>query len=309
MIRAVSGEAHQLLRETRVPVSIDGNWLANQVKQHFTTTYQVISTDEDEAFEELRNVQIKHEAGLGDLARLPRELRDMIFAIPIAAGSVGFTRASKALAQETEEILSKHGICRLNIGYDRCLKVNSYPVFNRTQAVADRIQNLHISVNTAGGGTWNLKKKIHSLRKFVGSRVQRKVCRIVFNSWITTTSMVSPALLEVVKGYTGFEEVVLKIAVDEEETVENLPDFVIERFFYYKNDAINDADKILKHSLGGCWMGTEGGNTTMNYSPREMEGLVEIASDTGSEVGDCDSEQDQSEGEGKGEGEDEEEEI
>ena len=55
---------------------------------------------------------------LGTFSLLPPEIRDMIYSFMLAADPV-ISRVSKAVHHETESLVSKHGICRVNVHYDR----------------------------------------------------------------------------------------------------------------------------------------------------------------------------------------------
>ncbi len=49
--------------------------------------------------------------------RLPRELRDLIYCDALAAGSLGILTVSKVVHQEASELVSKHAVLRINLGF------------------------------------------------------------------------------------------------------------------------------------------------------------------------------------------------
>ena len=52
---------------------------------------------------------------LGAFAQLPQEVREIIYAVTCADGSVALTRASKAFHESTKRSLYQHGVYRINI--------------------------------------------------------------------------------------------------------------------------------------------------------------------------------------------------
>lgn len=78
-------------------------------------------------------------------------------------------------------------------------------------------------------------------------------------------------VLEVVKRYTGFEELVVKIAVKNERSLmETMPTSQVCRFLQDRDDTISMLEVILNLVLGvGLW-GGEDGNCIITYHPQNM---------------------------------------
>ena len=51
----------------------------------------------------------------GSLGKLPKELRDNVYAVVVASGSTALTMTSQALNEDTKAMLHRYGICRLTI--------------------------------------------------------------------------------------------------------------------------------------------------------------------------------------------------
>ncbi len=49
--------------------------------------------------------------------RLPRELRDIIYCDALSAGSLGILTVSKFIHQEASQLVSKHAVLRINLGF------------------------------------------------------------------------------------------------------------------------------------------------------------------------------------------------
>ena len=284
LVSTITQDVQHTLCTTEDPVNIDATWLANRVHQDFHGSYQVFSNNDPSASQELNNAEAKLSRGLGALIRLPREIRDLVFAEPIAAGSVDFARASKALGVETSELVAKNGICRLAIGFPRHHELHHNP--NIPQRIADRIQNVYIRVNSGAILSTRPARQLALLERFQGSRVARKSCRVVFECFFDTHRMACSDVLEVVKTYTGFEEVAVKIAVENERSLkETMPSLHVCRFLRDRDDSMLMVLSILDPVLGvGVW-GREDGNTIITYHPRkhvaEKGGDADILGDLG----------------------------
>jgi hypothetical protein len=83
---------------------------------------------------------------LGLFARIPQEIRDMIYEPLISEGHIAITRASKALHQNTKLALHQHGVFRIFIVHDYGRKYDAFALFPQLQIVHDSdIRNLRLS--------------------------------------------------------------------------------------------------------------------------------------------------------------------
>ncbi len=109
------------------------------------------------------------------LFAIPRELRDMILGDVIASGHPKILRTSRKLHEEGTELLYKRGICRLNMDF-----TNYTAKFSLQKPIATLIQNVNIEIEPTrqmDDRVWN--QKVEIFRKFSGSSVSRKDCRVV----------------------------------------------------------------------------------------------------------------------------------
>ena len=51
----------------------------------------------------------------GTFEKLPKEIRDMIYIPVLANGSTSLMRTSKAIYNDTQEILNRHGVYRVHL--------------------------------------------------------------------------------------------------------------------------------------------------------------------------------------------------
>ncbi|MCJ1460182.1 hypothetical protein MMC28_010561 [Mycoblastus sanguinarius] len=176
------------------PVIVDRQWIVDRVKERIAPDGY--------------GLKPKYK-GLGALAVLPREIRDMIFRPLIASGHLKIMRASARLDTEVSEFIFKDGVCRMNFGFSQ-----RSVIMRLAQSLADNIQNLSLRVNTRCRSVLGAPRDIRALRRFGGSRPIHKCCTISFECYPTSGTMVSFDFLEAVKTFTGFEKVVLTIDLD-----------------------------------------------------------------------------------------------
>lgn len=210
IVSTILDEVQHSIHETRLPVAIDAEWLASRIRANFPNTYRVYSNDKNNAAEELANEAEKISRSFGAFGKLPREIRDIIFTPLIAAGDVAITRTSQALHYDTSSILLEQGICRMNFAF-RPLT----PTMNPSQPTADTIQNISIKVNTRCYPSLGSPAEVDILKKFAGSDIHRKSCRVVFENYWTSTPMVCYEVLNIVATFTGFTKVILKIVMED----------------------------------------------------------------------------------------------
>ena len=81
---------------------------------------------------------------LGLFAKLPQEIRDIIYEPLLSAGHTSITRASKALCQDTKAALSQYGIFRVQIAHDDQLAHDGRNLIFRF-ALHPRLRNAHLN--------------------------------------------------------------------------------------------------------------------------------------------------------------------
>ena len=151
--------------------------------------------------------------GLGSLAHLPRELRNMIYKHMIAQGSVTIMRTSSLIKEEVSATdLFEHGVCRLNLNFYNTTTGELKPCFNPSQNIVNKIRNVAIRVDTRRNGYKNyLTPEVAILNKFTGANVHRKTCALSFECWPMTARKYQEDVLTTVNAYTGFEKVEVAI--------------------------------------------------------------------------------------------------
>ena len=106
---------------------------------------------------------------LGTLAKVPLELRDLIYKDIFAAGATALTRTSKAIYADTKVALREWGIYRLQIECDK--EGHVHPIYYKEyqedadkhyyilwQQPADmtlaKVRNLHLTIKVLGRWSW-----------------------------------------------------------------------------------------------------------------------------------------------------------
>ena len=272
MLSTIVHDIRHCLHTTEYPVRVDVDWLASRVQQKFHGNYEVVSNDDAAAAKELWNANTKFEQGLGSLVRLPREIRNMIFTDPIAAGDLNLTRVSRVVNEETTKLVSEIGVCRLDIGslryHDRC------PAKDLEQNIVDKIQHVVIHVYYSTPRTEYPPCWLDSLKKFTGSETKRKYCRIELENRFIKNEIKCAEVLEVLESYCGFETLEVKIVFFDKHFMEAIgyskfPDFS-------NSSAGNAATTTVRDTLspvfGHDLQDRRDESWTMTYHPRKHLG-------------------------------------
>jgi hypothetical protein len=166
--------------------------------------------------------------GYGTLVTLAPELRHIIYRQLIAEGHVRILGVSQAINKEASEFIFKDGIFRTEFGHPGNSVLPSNPsllllenVQNVSIWVDNRIRNVFRSDRYYPGpsfqGFWrrpddeHMTQKLELLRPFAGSGIHRKACCVIFEVSMGRWKMVVEEMLEALRSFVGFEEVVIEI--------------------------------------------------------------------------------------------------
>lgn len=144
-------------------------------------------------------------------SKLPREIRDMIFEEMLASGQPQFLRTSKIMNQEGADMIPKHGVLRINIGFGAMI---SHPTI--TQKVADTVQNLRLRVNMTDYisfalGRYPERAFPKMLKMFSNPKISRKSCNVFFEGRSASHRLIALEVVYSLKLLKEFEEVTLSI--------------------------------------------------------------------------------------------------
>ena len=133
----------------------------------------------------------------------------MAYVHMFTAGDVSILQTSTAINKEMSDLIFKHGVCRMNFGY-----ATLYPTMRPNQELAAKIQNISFRANTSCYPQFGALCKLDILKVFSGSDVPREVCTVTLECFQITFIMVAFEALSVLKTFTGFEKVAVKIELE-----------------------------------------------------------------------------------------------
>ncbi len=177
------------------PVVIDREWIIEKLRDQVSAENYVL---EPGAVTRIR--------GLGNLLKLPQELRDMVYGHAITSGTTGIMRASKQTHKEASKLLFPKGIYRLTVRF-----YQSTPSPRLSPNLAKNIQNLRIRANGRDMFMIGLKKPLGILRLFEGSRVKRKDCILTIEGDPCVDDLEAFQVVRALDKFTGFERVILEL--------------------------------------------------------------------------------------------------
>ena len=132
----------------------------------------------------------------------------MVFGDCIAAGHPEFMRASRALQNDGEAIISRKGVCRLHFGTPND-KFEHRPCRKMTK----EIQNLDIKVDMTDFCD-HVRQGWDSLEPFADSKICREHCNIVLKVGCVENIDDGIELLRIFWRFKGFKKVCLRIEAD-----------------------------------------------------------------------------------------------
>lgn len=180
------------------PVVLDREWIIEKLRDQVSAENYVL---EPGAAARIR--------GLGNLLKLPQELRDMVYGHAITSGTTSILRASKQTRKEASKLLFPKGIYRLTVGF-----YNSTPNPRLSPNLAKNIQNLKIRANGRDMFMIGLKKPLGILRLFEGSHIKRKDCILTIEGDPCVDDLGASPVVRALEKFTGFERVILELDLD-----------------------------------------------------------------------------------------------
>ena len=196
LLDKVLDEARNMQKAAADPVPLERSWILETFKEKIT---------QDQYILEPKSMQIT--LGLGNLQKLPRELRDLIYGYAIINGTTALVRASKQTKEEAGRLIFEKGIYRLALGFN---EDDQNPRLSRT--LAKKIQNLIVRVNSRGLFIRGLEPHLPKLHKFDGLATERQGCVVMIECNPSyENSMEAPQILREMKDLTGFAWVVVEL--------------------------------------------------------------------------------------------------
>ena len=251
----VLDEAKMMQKTAADPVNLPRSWILERFNNQLSEEPYIL---------EPRAMQVA--LGLGNLQKLPREVRDMIYGHAIANGTTALIRASKQTREEARELIYKKGIYRLSIGFNE-----DDQNARLTRWLARRIQNLQIRVNSRGLFIFGLERQLPKLHKFDGGAIERRNCVVMIQCDPFESNMEGYQVLDEIKSLTGFERLVLEIDLQwhGEPWPDTVPDFEIARIHARINAALNWQIKQLEPVLGTARVLVGGQRYRLVFHPRK----------------------------------------
>ena len=194
--------------------------------KRFTTLAQQRDINGDGPPPQPSSVQVR--GGYGTLVALAPELRHIIYRRLIAEGHVRILGASQAINKEAAEFIFKDGTFRMEFGNPG----NSGLPSNPSQLLLENVQNVSIRVDNrirnvfrseryypgpSSRGFLRRPRHVHIIQKlelfgpFAGSGIHRKACCVIFEVCMERWKMVVEEMLEALRSFVGFAEVVIEI--------------------------------------------------------------------------------------------------
>ena len=149
------------------------------------------------------------------LLQLPRELRDEIYRRSIAAGYLIILSLSKLVNEEASELLSKHAILRVNLGF-----VNRTNWSQLGSASVATVRHLDLRLNTSPHGA--LPFNIDVISGFFDKQILRESCVVTtdYGKEGSAPNLDHSILYQQLARLTGFQKLVFKIVLERYEAAE-----------------------------------------------------------------------------------------
>lgn len=259
------------------PTTFDRDSLIQLIKQR---------VPQDEYLAQPKSVDIP--AGLGPyFYKLPRELRDQIFAHLLASGYLDFMRTSRAMKQEGETRIAKEGVYRMNSGFD-----NGIHCQKPSQEVVATIQNVHIRIaySTRGSDPDDSTELLEFLDLFAGPAPHRQTCNVSFESHGKKYFVVGYELLSRLQRLRGFEKVVLRTSVKWPGSISMLAVWPDRRDDLFNKDLLKvwrshfefqAVRTCLVPHLGETEITSVKDDSIMVFYPRKVQQLVPVVGSAG----------------------------
>ena len=149
------------------------------------------------------------------LLRMPRELRDKIYQHSIAAGNLEILRTSKLVNEEASELLSKHAVFRVILGFvDRVnwADLGSVPLSS--------VQHVELRLSTGPGA---LPFNLDVVSGFAGNQITRESCIVILNygkEGSAPYNIKRHRLYLQLARLNGFKSLIIKIVIERYDAAE-----------------------------------------------------------------------------------------
>ncbi|KAL9133370.1 MAG: hypothetical protein Q9175_005453 [Cornicularia normoerica] len=254
------------------PVVLDQAWILDRMKNLMVVDNFVL---------EPRAMQIRQ--GLGDLHKLPRELRNIVYSHAIADGNMAIMRASQQTYKEASSLVFPKGIYRLLIKFP-----NQVTNIQPDSSIANKIQNVHVRVN-ARGFVKRSADGLAILRNLQSDFIIRKNCVVTIESCLFSTDMSAVGVVDALTGFNNFERVILELDLDwwGEPWPDTMEDFVKDQIWGRISAAFHFQKKMLEPTLGTGEFSSDVEQSRLAFHPRQqrllrcVEGLSLESQDNG----------------------------
>ena len=255
LLDKVLHEARVMQKTAADPVPLNRSWILEKFKEQMTQDQYVL---------EPRSIQIA--LNLGNLQKLPREVRDMIYGYAIVNSTTALVRASKQTKEEASKLIFQKGIYRLSLGFN---EDDQNPRLSRT--LAKKIQNFKVRVNSHGLFITGVERHLPKLGKFDAVATERQGCVVMIECDPFADNMIAYAVLDGLKNLTGFAWVVLKIDLQwyGDPWPDTVPDFEKERIRARINAALNYQIGAGEPSLGTARVLVDKQRYRLAFHPRK----------------------------------------
>ena len=255
MLDKALDEARIMQKTAADPVPINRSWILENFKEQMT---------QDQYILEPKSMQIA--LGLGNLLKLPREVRDLIYSYAIVNGTTALIRASKQTKEEAGKLIFQKGIYRLSLGFN---EDDQNPRLSRT--LAKKIQNLQVRVNSSDLFIRGLEQHLPKLQKFDGLATARQGCVVMIVCDPFENNMEAYQVLHEIKNLTGFKLVVMELDLQwyGEPWPDTVAGFEDERIRARINGALNYQIKVLEPSLGTARVLVDKQRYRLAFNPRK----------------------------------------
>ena len=187
--------------------------------------------------------------------QLPRELRDLIYRDSIAAGNVAIFRLNKLTNEEASQLLSKHAILRINLGFIN--RTNWLEL--RSKSATSVIQHVHLRIKASSAA---LPFDITVISSLLDKQAIRESCTVTLNYGKEggPSHSIRHTLYAQLTRLGGFKKLVFKIAIEGYEPAKSRA-VMSEKSFHevfnpdtyllgYYEDSFVELQKYLQYSLG-----------------------------------------------------------
>ena len=277
LLSNVLHDAEKLQDTAEDPVVLDRAWILDRMKNQMLESEYVL---------EPGATLIRQ--GLGDLFKLPQELREMIYSRAIASGSMDILRASRQTYKEANPIVPEEGIYRLVLGFP-----DDVPNVEPDDSSSRKIQNVSVRVNARGFFSEEDGKDLTMLCTLESTFLTRKKCLVTFECDPFSGDLCAYGVVPALKGLTNFERVTLKLDFDwmGEPWPDRIPWFEKERVEGRIDRAFLFQRRVLEPTLGTGDLNLDFEDQSLTFYPlqqdmrRQVEeiGLESDRGDTASE--------------------------